>query len=84
MEAGSSEKEVRCGGTPGNPTDLRSRQRRFDAHYAQAAVTPTSPPSFLPRLSREALSATVAAIAATPRVSSGCTYLGKLRLREQC
>lgn len=47
MEAGGSEKEVRCGGTPGDPTDLRRRQRRRDAHHAQAAVTLTSPPSFL-------------------------------------
>lgn len=28
MEAGGSEKAVRCSGTPANPTDLRSRQRQ--------------------------------------------------------
>lgn len=85
MEVWGSEKDLRCSGARGNPTDLRSRPRRCDAHYALDSVTPTGrrPPSFLLRLAQGALSATVAAIAATLPVDSGGTYLRKLHLRQQ-
>lgn len=86
MEVGGSEKAVRCSGAKGNPTDLRSHQRRrCDAHYSLATLTPTRrrPPSFLLRFVQGALSATVAATAATLPVDCGGTYLRKLGLREQ-